>query len=238
MRKVLLCLAAIGCVAVFSAVANAQCGVLGGECLINGNLDIGTAATATDPGSAPPWTLTNVNHVSAAQYQHGFSDSTIPGDTAADGRGIWYRSFLGGGTSMAPLVSADLSQSAVATMTGLYQLTFDYLVEINHTTQSTMATLSSTSGGTSSLDLLTVPRTSIGGGFAAQPADVGTLFINATAGDTLTVHLAMVDGQTSGIPGGQSLVADRFSLVKVPEPASAMLGLIGVLGLVGLTRRR
>ncbi len=52
------------------------------------------------------------------------------------------------------------------------------------------------------------------------------------------VRASMVDGLFNTDPS-QSAFVDDFSLTKtVPEPASVMLGLIGVLGLVGLARRR
>jgi PEP-CTERM motif len=122
-------------------------------------------------------------------------------------------------------------------MAGPNRLTFDYLVETNFTAESMMATLSSTSGGTSSLNLLTATRTNMGGGFGTQGAEVGSLVVNANAGDTLTVHLAMVNGRDAGA-NPQSVVADNFRLSKVPEPTSVLLGLIGVVGLLGLGRRR
>ena len=37
---------------------------------------------------------------------------------------------------------------------------------------------------------------------------------------------------------GQALVTDFWELTCVPEPASVMLCLIGMLGVVGLARRR
>jgi hypothetical protein len=235
MRKLLVCLAAIVCVAALSTVAHAQCGVLGVECLVNGTLDIGTAGGAGLPGTAPPWTLTNTGDPTAAQFNPGFANSVGPG-----GNGIWYRAFLGGPTQQnpnRPLVSADLSQTAVATAAGRYLLLFDYLVETNFTAESMMATLSSTGGGTSTLNLLTVPRTNVGGGFVDNPAGVGSLLVNANAGDTLTVHLAMVNGRDAGT-NPQSVVADNFRLARIPEPTSVLLGLIGVVGLLGLARRR
>ncbi len=51
------------------------------------------------------------------------------------------------------------------------------------------------------------------------------------------VRASMVDGLFNTDPS-QSAFVDDFSLIAIPEPATVMLGLIGVLGLVGLTRRR
>ena len=56
---------------------------------------------------------------------------------------------------------------------------------------------------------------------------------------TVTVRArgTMNDGVFNMDPG-QALVTDCWSLVCIPEPASVMLGLIGMLGVVGLGRRR
>jgi MYXO-CTERM domain-containing protein len=247
MRKVLLCAAAIVCVAACGTVANAQCGTLFGECLVNGNLDLGTPGDGTMTGTNPPWTVTN-NLVDAAIFQPGFADNTIPGNAADEGLGIWYRAFRGGGTSGNPPVDANLSQTTVPVlMGGTYRLTFDRVVENNFTADSMTATLSSSSGPSTSVDLLTKKVTNAGytgGGFnqvgttAPEYNITETLLLSGVVpGDTLTVSLAMVGGVAAS-SNPQSAVADRFSLVRVPEPTSVALGLLGLCGLLGLIRRR
>jgi len=60
-------------------------------------------------------------------------------------------------------------------------------------------------------------------------APAGTAFVRARA--------SMIDGYgTSG--GDQALFIDDFSLSEVPEPASVALGLMGMLALAGLVRKR
>jgi hypothetical protein len=244
MKQILVCLAAIVCIAAFSTVAHAQCGVLGVECLINGNLDIGTAGGAGLPGTAPPWTLTNTGNATAAQFQPDFADNTGV-------NGIWYRSFLGGPTMQEPnrpLVSANLSQTTLpVTAAGTYQLQFERVVENNFMAGAMTATLSSSSGPSVTRNLLLdkiTAATYTGGGFDTVATTAPGYNINVAmnlpgvlAGDTLTVSLAMVDGDDSGT-NPQSVVADNFRLARVPEPASAVLGLIGVFGLLGVARRR
>jgi hypothetical protein len=243
MKKLLVCLLAIVAVAALSTVAHAQCGVLGAECLVNGNLDLGTAGGAGLPGTAPPWTLVNTGNATAAQFNPGFADNTGV-------NGLWYRAFLGGPTMQdpnRPLVSADLSQTVVATAGGTYRLMFERVVENNFTAAAMRATLSSSSGPSVTRDLLLdkiTAATYTGGGFDTVAATAPGYDIKVTmdlpgvlAGDTLTVSLAMVEGRDAGT-NPQSVVADTFSLARVPEPASAMLGLIGLVGLAGLARRR
>jgi hypothetical protein len=242
MKKLLVCLAAIGCVAALSTLAHAQCGVLGAECLVNGTLDVGTAGGAGLPGTAPPWTLTNTGNPTAAQFNPGFADNTGV-------NGIWYRAFLGPNPQnpTRPLVSADLSQTVVATAGGTYRLNFDRIVENNFTAAAMRATLSSSSGPSVTRDLLLdkiTAATYTGGGFGTVATTAPGYDINVTmdlagvlAGDTLTVSLAMVDGRDAGA-NPQSVVADNFRLARVPEPTSVMLGLMGAIGLLGLARRR
>jgi hypothetical protein len=54
---------------------------------------------------------------------------------------------------------------------------------------------------------------------------------------TVRARASMLDGVFYQDPG-QAFVVDDFSLTCIPEPASVMLGLIGMLGVVGLARRR
>lgn len=204
-----------------------------------------TAADSGGQTSNSDWLLT-VNFPDsddAAQFQGGFANaengSGGPGD---GGTGIWFKSFLGnrGGDTNIPTANADITQSVVAPANGDYVLNFVAGREENFTAGEFSVTLSSSgTGGSASVDLLTAPMIlgNIGGG--ASPALGGNPFsltlAGVTAGDTLTVTGAMVDGVDFNMPGGQSAFLDAFSLV-VPEPTSLALAGVGLIGL--MTRRR
>ncbi len=51
-------------------------------------------------------------------------------------------------------------------------------------------------------------------------------------------RVSMIGGMANPLGGGQAFDVDDIVLTAIPEPASLALGLIGVLGLVGLVRRR
>jgi hypothetical protein len=239
MKRALVSLMAISCVAVLSAVAHAQCGVLGAECLVDGDLTLATSGTTT---SNSTWALvanmpdgTNV----AAQFQSGFANA----DNPTPGSGVWFKSFEGMQAAADPPANATLSQSTLPVASGgSYQLDFVAGRETNFTAEEFFVTLSSSgTGGSTSIDLLAAPMILGNIGGAASPALGGNpfslLLSGVSAGDVLTVTGAMVNGVVA-VTNPQSAFLDSFSLTRVPEPASAVLGLIAMLGLFGLVRRR
>ena len=241
MKKALVFVTAISCVAVLGTVAHAQCGVLGAECLVDGDFRLATPGGQT---SNSTWSL-NVDFPdgtgSAAQFQGGFGDA----DNVANpgGTGVWFKTFEGMQAAGDPPANATLSQSTPPVLAGgAYKLDFVAGRETNFTAESFSVTLSSSgTGGSTSIDLLNAPMILGNIGGAASPALGGNPFSlllgGVSAGDVLTVTGAMVNGVVAPV-NPQSGFLDSFSLTRVPEPASAVLGLIAMLGLFGLVRRR
>lgn len=234
--KRLLTFAAILSVAMCGMV-HAQCGTLGGECLVDANLDASTAGGGGSPGSSPGWNLINVGNATAGQFQPGFADNTGV-------NGFWYRAFLGNANTP---VDSDLTQDVVVPTAGDYLLTFDAVIEQNFTSNSITAVLSSDAGPSVTRDL-TLDRVSAGsdytgGGFntigASTPpynTEVSMRLNGVGGGDTLTVSVAMLGGIDAGV-NPQSVVIDNFSLSRIPEPTSAILCLLGTIGLFVVRRR-
>ncbi len=216
-------------------------------------LDDGTFDLATGGGlvSNSAWVLTadfpdpNSPTDEAAQFQGGFANSENGSGGAGDGgNGIWFKSFLGvrGGDTAIPTANADITQSVIAPSSGDYILNFVAGREDNFTAGEFFVALSSSgTGGSASVDLLIAPMVAGNIGGAASPALGGNPFsvtvTGVTAGDTLTVTGAMVDGQDFNAPGGQSAFLDQFSLTLVPEPATLTLAGLGAVALLSRRRR-
>jgi hypothetical protein len=112
---------------------------------------------------------------------------------------------------------------------------------------SLIATLTSSSGPSATLDLLAtkIPAGSsyTGGGFgsigtATPPYNIQQMLMisGVNANDTLTVSVAMMGGINANV-NPQSAVVDNFRLTFIPEPSSALLGALGLLGVMSRRRR-
>jgi hypothetical protein len=56
--------------------------------------------------------------------------------------------------------------------------------------------------------------------------------------DTTTAQIVLVHVQLDNPPAGGAIFFDNTAFAIIPEPASALLGLMGLLGLVAVARRR
>lgn len=212
--------------------------------LDDGNLSLADSGAQT---SNSDWVLT-VNFPDtvddAAQFQTGFANAQNTGvggtEAPGTGTGVWFKSFEGLQAPGDALAQADLSQSVVAPNNGDYVLTFVASREANFSAGSWDATLSSSgTGGSASIDLLVAALNdgNLGSAASAGGTPLSLTLAGVSAGDTLTVSVAMVNG-VDAQTNPQSAFVDSFNLVQVvPEPASA--GVFGVLvGFAAMRRRR
>ena len=236
MRKILLFVTAIGCVALLSAVAHAQCGVIGGECLDDPSFELATSGGQT---SNSDWVLTTNFPSGMAPVDPGAQFQTGAFAASDGATGVWFRGFEGIQNVGEPPVDADITQVVTVPAPGTYQLTFDSAREIVWTAAGFDAILSSSSGPSVTLDLNAATYNDTGN-MESNPTMFSLLLPGVLAGDTLTVSVVVDDAiDNKDIPqGGRSAFVDNFSLSRVPEPACIALGLIGLLGLMGLVRHR
>jgi hypothetical protein len=257
MRKTLSLIAALTVLALSTSQVLAQ------NLLVNPGLDdppIHEGATATG------WTLETFKTNSGPSDTANFP--TFADRAAPDGRGLWYRAFLG---TPADPAQANLTQTvpgiagAKYVMTGWAHFETFYPGGLDNINAGTGPPDPTNDGQASPTDTVfaleflglnnqvlpasvqvelrangqtndpdTSPTT--GGGrdwmqhMLMATAPPGTLFVQ--------VRSSMVNGILNPGVNPQSAFVDDFSLTIIPEPASVMLGLIGVLGLLGLARRR
>ena len=254
MRRLLTLFMLAGGFALWVGAAQAQ------ELLMNGNLD--------DPGlhesdAIANWTLTeSPDGVNAATFARFADHTTLPNMGTDTDMGLWYRAFEGTTfDNPREAVDAHLTQSVPGipgvpyVMTGwaLFEANFaggfDTLPSGGENNARWPADTPSPTGTVFALEFLDAANTVLPGSLVVDLHDdrgqtngsgwtQHVLMATAPAGTVnVQVRASMLDGVNSDV-NPQSAFVDDFSLTIVPEPASVALVLIGMLGVVGLIRRR
>jgi len=196
------------------------------ERLTNGALNLGP------PQPPPGWTLTESGGDTAAIV--GFADH--PGDPGE--LGLWLRPFA----TATPDGDATLSQTVGVlpgreiTFSGWSRWEANYVGGVVATPTDTLMEMqfldagNNPVGGPLTLDLRTEQMND---NTWRQHFLNGTVPLGATQ-----VRVSAIANDMFNSTGAQSAFFDDFSVNSVPEPASAMLVLFGVLGMFGVARRR
>jgi hypothetical protein len=251
--------AALGLVALISGVARSQPNLL-----INGSLDV---PGLHESDVATGWTLTESGAANTATFA-SFANNTPPpapvGST--DQVGLWYRGFEG--TTFddpRPAVDAHLTQSVPGvpglkyTMTGWARFEANWAGGLDFLPSGGTIdppvpprwpeNTPSPTRTEFALEFLDAGNNVLPGSVVADlHDDLGQmndnqwhqhmLMATAPAGTvSVQVRSSMLNGVNSDL-NPQSAFVDDFSLSAIPEPASVLMGLLGLCGLLGLVRRR
>ncbi len=198
--------------------------------LADSGFDMSTHASQTNP----VWDLV-ANQPDGTQFSAQFQDAPWASNPAGQpGIGVWLKAFEGNQADGEPLANVTVSQTVSAIPGVSYELAVWNRQETNYTAVSTFFSVEFLDAGGS---VLSLERSDI----TTHPKDGSwqqyALTAVAPASTTqATVKFGMVDGVDAKANPQSAMFDDvTFSADVIPEPSSAALG---VLGLVGLALRR
>jgi hypothetical protein len=217
-----------------------------------GNPDLDDIAISDQTLATPTiWHVTSTRSATGA-YTDGasseaFANKFQPGGACTgSGCGLFFKPFAGTLTPTPDLVSTKLYQDVAGTAGTNYSLTgwagaqTNYIGITDPTVKSQFGLeFYDASNTLLSSSLVDLNQLGVVNGDTAFNWKTYTVTGAAPAGTTTVRALAqMLNAYGNPAGGGQAFVVDSFSLQPVPEPACLALGLIGLLGSLGLVRRR
>jgi hypothetical protein len=241
MRKLNL-FAILALAALSAGAANAA------DLLTNGNLDAGVA------GSLPGWTLDESKTFSGPTTDLVTSEGFIEiapitnGGGDAD-EGGFVKAFNGNSTT-GDLATLNMYQDVPGSagmkylLTGMIGAGINYSGLVANTATRTLLTIEFDNNTNRGDGIISSVTTDVqAGGLASGPccafgAQQFMAMGVAPAGTTSVRALFTAANMFSTLNPDQAAFIDDFSLVKVPEPASIVLGLVAAAGVFGLARRQ
>jgi hypothetical protein len=215
------------------------------DLLSNGSLDV-TYQQEITPGFFLPKPATWINNGSrtiSGPYEDEMSSEpwagpaptpVTTGGVGGDDWAVFFKAFSGGGAN-GP-ATGHLFQDVLGSPGVTYMLTGWAGAEANYLADRTLFAIDFLDGANSLIASteLDLPDLFVDNG---QAFDYKQYTVIATApANTASVRarVSMIDGTANPLGGGQAFVVDDFELTAIPEPASVLIGLLGLLGFVGL----
>jgi hypothetical protein len=239
MKQLLAVVVAGALTACGSLIANAQ--------LLNGSLDA-TYQQEIVPGFFLPkpagWVNEGFRSITGA-YEDEMSSEPWAGpaptpDTNPGDFGVFFKPFSGN-SSDGP-ATANLFQDTAATPGLTYILTGWAGAEANYLATRSLFAIDFLDAGNSvigstELDLVAAGLF-VGNGQAFNYKEYTVMATAPANAVSVRARVSMIGGLSNPLGGGQAFVVDDFALVSVPEPASIMLGLMGLLGFLVVRARK